>query len=114
MAEYMSWAECADTKEWLEQTGIRTTEASFRTPPAFPYQTFFEFWETQGPDMVPGALQLVEIHVDQYQETKNRDHEHLLEDLLAQEGVNYTKERTWVDTEKMWQTAYEFSLFKKG
>ena len=48
-----------------------------------------------------------------YIECKNREKENELEEIFIKNYIDFRKNRIWIDSEKVFQTVYDFSLYEK-
>jgi len=92
-----------DIKPWLEITGYKVAEERFLKPPAFPYIIFTEEINISGAD---NKIELYSEKIDKISEKK-------IEDLLNGKAIEFKKDRTWIESEKFFQTVYDFSLTEK-
>lgn len=101
-----------DIKQWVQSTGMKVAENCFLKPPAFPYIIFLEDVKVNGADN-KNCLAGRDITIELYSDRINREAEKNIIDLLDEKGIDYTKNRTWVDSEKFFQTVYDFNLKEK-
>lgn len=101
-----------DVKTWLETTGMNVAETSFKISPNLPYIVFLSDEDSKGAD---DKICIIErdITVELYSDVIKREKEKLLEDLFKKEKINFRKSRIWIDSEKIYQTTYDFSLYEK-
>lgn len=99
-------------KQWLELTGMKVAENCFFKPPALPYIVFSDHIEISGADE-KNCLADRNISVELYSERINKEKELLIENLLNEKAINFKKDRTWIDSEKYFQTVYDFKLYEK-
>ncbi|WP_428817317.1 hypothetical protein ACQR2L_13685 [Clostridium butyricum] len=99
-------------KEWLETTGLSVAETYFKKATKLPYIIFIIDENNSGAD---NQLCICDrdITVEVYSDIINREKEKLIEDLLKEKSINYSKSRTWIDSEKFFQTSYDFNLYEK-
>lgn len=101
-------------KGWLESTGTKAKEGRFLSPPAFPYLVYSHRTEVSGGDYLKG-IEFHEITAELYSEIIDTEVENKLEELFLSACVDYSKERIWIQSEKMWETRYDFDFYcKKG
>jgi len=101
-----------DIKPWLEITGYKVAEERFLKPPAFPYIIFTEEINISGADnknYIAGRS----IGIELYSEKIDKISEKKIEDLLNGKAIEFKKDRTWIESEKFFQTVYDFSLTEK-
>jgi len=101
-----------DVKNWLETTGMKVAEDCFIKPPALPYIVFSEDREAGGADN-KNCIASRSIRIEMYAEKINRISEEAIEKLLDEKFIEYKKAREWIDTEKFFQTIYEFNILEK-
>ena len=99
-------------KEWLETTRLNVAETCFKKAPKLPYIIFTMDENSSGAD---NQLCICDrdIIVELYSDIINREKEKLIEDRLKEKSINYSKSRTWIDSEKFFQTSYDFNLYEK-
>ena len=101
-----------NVKEMLGETGLKVVENYFLKPPALPYIVFLENSNYSGADNKICLLER-EITVELYSLKINREKENELEEILIKNSIEFSKNRTWVDSEKFFQTVYDFNLYEK-
>lgn len=101
-----------NVKEMLEETGLKVAENCFLKPLALPYIVFLENSNCSGADNKICLLER-EITVELYSLKINREKENELEEILIKNSIEFSKNRTWVDSEKFFQTVYDFNLYEK-
>ncbi|AIY79901.1 hypothetical protein U728_1248 [Clostridium botulinum 202F] len=101
-----------NVKEWLETTGLNVAETCFKKPPKLPYIIFIMDENSSGADRKL-CISDRDITTELYSDIINREKERLIEDLLKEKSINYSKSRVWLDSEKMFETSYDFNLYEK-
>lgn len=101
-----------DVKKFLATTGLEVAETCFIKPPSLPYIIFLEDVEENGADFKNNILSR-DITVELYSQKINREKEKLIEELLKEKSIKFKKERLYIDSEKFFQTVYDFSLYEK-
>ncbi|OCB00399.1 hypothetical protein [Clostridium beijerinckii] len=101
-----------DIKTWLELTGMSVAETCFLKPPPLPYIVFDDDIKTDGADD-KNCLADRSITIEMYSERINREKEASIEKLLNEKAIIFKKNRTWVDSEKFFQTVYDFNIYEK-
>lgn len=101
-----------EIKEWLETTGLKVAETCFKKPPALPYIVFTSIDNNGGADL-QNCISNRDINIELYSDIINRKTEKLIEDMLNEKVIEFTKSRTWIDSEKFFQTVYDFNLYEK-
>ena len=99
-----------NVKAMLEETGLKVAENCFLKPPALPYIVFLENSNFSGADNKICLLKR-DITVELYNSKINREKE--VEEILIKNSIEFSKERTWIDSEKIFQTVYDFNLYEK-
>lgn len=99
-----------DIKSWLETTDYKVAEERFLKPPALPYIIFTEETDMRGADN-KNFIADRKLSIELYSDKINREAEKKIENLLEQ--IEYKKDRTWIDSEKFFQTVYDFNLLEK-
>jgi hypothetical protein len=83
--------------------------------PTLPYGIYTEDVSTFGADDHPDLLASTDITILWAAEKIDFANEALIENCIVSKGLNYRRTRDWLDTEKMYQTTYDISLYaKKG
>lgn len=54
------------------------------------------------------------LNIELYTSDKDFDNEALIEQILAEHHLTFYKEENYIDTEKMWQIAYETEVLING
>lgn len=101
-----------DTKAWLETTGMKVAENCFKSPPPLPYLIFTDDSKTGGAD-IKNCLVNRNLSVEMYSNIINKEAESKVETLLNEKSIEFKKNRTWIDSEKFFQTVYDFNLIEK-
>lgn len=101
-----------DVKLWLESTEMKVAEQCFKRPPALPYITFLESNEVDGADC-KNCIQERNISIELYSDKINKVAEEKIERLLNEKSIKYKKNRVWIESEKFFQTVYDFYLLEK-
>jgi len=100
-----------ETKPWLETTGYAVEEELFMKPPSLPYIIFTENNDVSGADN-KNCIVDRGISIELYSEEINKVAEKAIENLLDEKAIQYSKDRTWLNTEMMFETIYDF-VFKE-
>jgi hypothetical protein len=101
-----------DVKTWLETTGMKAAELRFLKPPSRPYIIFLDNKEVRGA-ATRNCIANRDITIELYSDKIDNEAEQKIEDLLNEKAIEYTKDRTWIDSEKLFQTLYDFNLIEK-
>lgn len=101
-----------NVKEMLEETGLKVSENCFLRAPELPYIVFLENSSYSGADNKICLLER-DITVELYSSKINREKESELEKILITNSIEFSKNRTWIDSEKFYQTIYDFNLYEK-
>lgn len=101
-----------DIETWLETTELKVSEEQFIKPPPLPYIIFMENTDVSGADN-KNCIASRDLSVELYSSKVDHASEKLIEDLLNTKAIGYVKDRTWLDTEMMFQTVYDFNFVEK-
>lgn len=101
-----------EVKQWLETTGMKVAEVCFKKPPPYPYIVFIEKRDTSGADNKI-CIANRKISIELYSEKIDKECEKLIEDLLDEKSIENEKDRIWIESEKHFQTIYDFNLVEK-
>ena len=101
-----------NVKEMLEETGLKVAEDCFLRAPALPYIVFLEKSNCNGADNKVFILER-DITVELYSGKIDKEKESQLEEILIKNYIEFRKNRTWIDSEKVFQTVYDFNLYEK-
>lgn len=101
-----------DIKTWLETTGMKAAEECFKNPPPLPYINFTDETRISGADD-KNCIADRNISIELYSNKINHEAEQLIENLLNEKAISYKRDRTWIDSEKYFQTVYDFELIEK-
>lgn len=101
-----------DIKVWLENTGMKVAEECFFKPPPLPYVIFKESTEVTGADN-KNCLSTRDVSIELYSYKINHESEKKIENLLNEKSISNKKNRTWIESEKFFQTVYDFDLLEK-
>lgn len=101
-----------DIKTWLETTGLKVAEESFKVPPKLPYIIFKDEDKIRGADDL-NCIANRSINLELYSNTIDSSVETRIENLLNEKAIEFKKSRAWVDSEQFFQTVYDFDLLEK-
>jgi len=101
-----------DIETWLETTGLKVAEVSFLKPPPLPYIIFMDNTEIRGADD-KNCIAERDVSIEFYSGEVDHITEGLIENLLNEKAINYKRNRTWLDTEMMFETIYDFNFVEK-
>lgn len=101
-----------DVKSWLETTEMKVSENCFLKPPSLPYIIFNDEIKTGGADNKNCLANRV-ISIEMYSDRINKEKENLIETLLNEKSIEFKKSRTWIDSEKFFQTVYDFNIYER-
>lgn len=96
----------------LEISGLPVAEYSFNRPPPLPYLVYLTDERVRGSDDLCSIVEYG-LSVELYSKGIDRKAEKKLEDMLQIRGMEYTKNRIWVDSEKFFLTRYNFNFTTK-
>lgn len=100
-----------DIKEWLEPVGIPAAELRFLKPQKPPYAVYLCEEEITGGD-TKNLICTRDVSVEVYAEKAEREKEQEIERLLDAEAIPYEKRRVWLESEKLFETIYDFTLIE--
>jgi hypothetical protein len=104
----------ADLFKLMKAAGLNIKDNHY-SKPTLPYGVYIDDVSTSGPDFKPGMIVDHGITVLWASESMDLEHETMIESCINAAGLNFTRTREWLDTEKMYQTTYDISLkAKKG
>lgn len=101
-----------NVKEWLESIGMKVAEDCFLKPPPLPYIVFTEETKVRGAD-TKNCIVDRSISIELYSDRINHEAEQKIEELLNEKSIEYKKNRTWIDSEKFFQTVCDFDFTEK-
>lgn len=101
-----------DIKEWLSKTDYKTAEVRFLKPPPLPYIIFIEEQDIGGADGLNNIISR-KITLELYSEVIDSEAESKIENLINDQLFNFKKSRTWIESEKFFQTMYDFEFVEK-
>lgn len=101
-----------DIRTLLQPLNIPIAEESFYTAPLLPYLIFMESRTVRGADslnkIVDRAITL-ELYTNKISPTVEKS----IDDLLNGIPVEFSRDRLWLASEKMYETIYSFSFTEK-
>ncbi len=106
-----------DIKSWFEEgTNLSIKELRYLNVPPLPFNLFIDDQNFRGADKLNNIIEH-NISIEHYSETITKDEElneeKIIENFLNKEGIEYSKEREWLSSEKMWVTVYSFIILEK-
>ena len=101
-----------DVKKLLEQTGLKIGEVAFLKPPALPYIIILDDKEELGADQLNNIINR-NLTIEFYSEKINEGKEVEIESLLKSKSLKFKKERVYIDSQKIFETIYTFSIYEK-
>lgn len=101
-----------DVKTWLETTGMKATEVSFKKPPPLPYIIILESEDVRGAD-TKNLIRDRDITIELYSDKIDKEAEQKIENLLNEKSIEYKKDRAWLESGRFFQTMYDFNLLEK-
>jgi len=100
-----------DLKVWLSTAGIPATiENSFISPPALPWLIFTTDDTYRGTDSENVIVERA-VSVELYTTKINPELEAQVEALFT--GIQFSKSREWIASEKFFMCVYDFDLIEK-
>lgn len=101
-----------DIRVLLANVGVPIAEESFYTAPPLPYLLFMDSRSYRGADSVNKIVER-EITLEFYATKITDEIEKKIEIAINQIPVEFTRDRVWIPSEKMYETIYSFSLIEK-
>lgn len=101
-----------DVKSWLETTGLKVKEERFLSPPPLPYIIFKDDADISGADN-KNCISSRGINIELYSEKVDHVSETKIENLLNEKAIKFKRDRMWIDSEKFFETIYDFNLVEK-
>ena len=99
--------------EILTATGLPFRKTRFTKPPKGTYAVYMDDVENDGPDGI-NAIRTHDYTVELYSPTPDDEAEEKLESILDERGVRWSKQdRTWIQSEQLYQTVYDFQYIEK-
>lgn len=101
-----------DLDKELNDLGIKFKNLYWVKAPSYPYGTYDDIVLIRGNDE---KLTIVEhdTSIELYTDRIDEESEGLIEAWLNQKNFEFKKSRVWVDSEKHFQSIYEFSFIEK-
>lgn len=105
-----------DVADMVEDIGLpfayyQFPEGTGQAPP------FVVFFYTQTDDQYADDTnyqRIVVLNIELYTSEKDFEKEAVVEGVLSDNGLTYYKEENYIDSEKMWQIAYEMEVIING
>ena len=94
-----------DILAWLRQTGIKTEDTAFKKAVTTPFMVFIDTQNVSGHD-TKNCIIDHDLTVEYYDSSINRKNEEKIEVLFNNAGLEYKKDRQWLDSEKVFMTVY--------
>lgn len=101
-----------DVKKLLEETRLKVGEVAFSKPSALPYIIILEDKEELGADQLNNIINR-NVTIEFYSEKINKEKEVEIENLLKSKSLKFKKERVYIDSQKIFETIYTFSIYEK-
>lgn len=102
-----------DIRAYIEtETGIPTAEVAFTSPQKLPFAAILDSTEGDGDDFHTRTI-THDLTVEFYAARINAEAEAKIEAALEKQGWKYTKDRTWIAEEKMFETVYMTNFVEK-
>ena len=100
-------------KTQLEQMGHPVAVTSFFTEPPLPYIILLPTGEERTGSDSGAEIQNVSYQIELYTVQKDMILERQLEDMLANQGIQFSKAETYIDEDAMYQCAYSIEFYMK-
>lgn len=102
-----------DIKEWLEKAlNVPTAETAFKKAQKLPFTAFIDKTKREGHDTA-NCITEHDLTVEYYDNVINKENEGKYEAMFDAAGIEYEKDREWIDTEKMYITVYTAKFKEK-
>ena len=102
-----------DIRAYIEtETGLPTAEVVFTKPQKLPFIIILDNTESDGDDFHTRTI-AHDLAVEFYAERIRAEVEAKIEAALEKQGWKYTKDRTWLNGEKMFETIYTTNFTEK-
>jgi hypothetical protein len=101
-----------DVKALLEQTGLPVREQRFLGVMPLPAIVYKDNVEIGGADLLNNVITR-NLRIEFYSETIDPENEARIELQLDNLPVHYTRNRDWIESEKFFLTAYEFTMIER-
>ena len=102
-----------DIRQYIEkETGLPTAEVAFTKPQKLPFIAVIDRTDEDGDDY---HAQIVshDLTVELYADRIDPESERKLEAAFAKQAWKVTKDRTWISSEKMFETIYTTNFKEK-
>lgn len=98
----------------LSSAGIKYRANRFPSPPAGTYAVTMDDIDTDGPDGMPPQIFRHNATIELYAPKPDPEAEAALEAVMSAKGLHWSKQdRYWIQSEKLYQTIYEFIYIEK-
>ena len=98
----------------LTEAGIEYRPNRFPSPPAGTYAVTMDDIDTDGPDGMPPQIFRHNTTIELYASKPDQAAEAALEAAMSARGLHWSKQdRYWIQSEKLYQTIYEFTFTEK-
>lgn len=103
-----------DIKTWIESAGFpdKVADTMFLEPPSYPYCLFLDNTAFRGADL-KNCIADRDITIELYTEFVDTDSENKIEKILNDSNYQFEKSRAWIESEKHFQTVYDFNFTEK-
>ncbi len=105
--------DSTDIRAYIEtETGIPTAEVAFTKPQKLPFIAILDNTDGDGDDFHTRTI-THDLTVEFYTDRINVEAEAKIEAALEKQGWKYTKDRTWISEEPMFETVYMTNFVEK-
>lgn len=102
-----------DIRGYIEkETGISTAEVAFTKPQKLPFIAILDRTDEDGDDYHARIISH-DLTVELYTERIEPENEKKLEAAFTKQGWKMSKDRTWIQSEKMFETIYSTNFTEK-
>ena len=100
-----------DIKTHLEEgTGFTWKELRYLKMPPLPYFIYVDDTYIRGADILNNIIEH-NLVLEYYNDTEDKTKEKIIEDFLNENDYRYTKNKEWLENEKMFVIVYEIDTF---
>ena len=102
-----------DIRQYREkETGLPTAEVAFTKPQKLPFIAVIDRTDEEGDDYHAQII-FHDLTVELYADRIDQESEWKLEAAFAKQVWKVTKDRTWIPSEKMFETIYSTNFIEK-